>query len=107
MRLHMHTPVRHRSGFVAKTFLLVTLPVCDMLVLPFLSCESVAPFPYAESGGAAKLVWYATARFFHPATAETPRDKERKTQTLLSHQHRGDIMLSAPKASTDTRNYIY
>lgn len=59
--------------------MLVTLPVCDMFVLPLLSCESVASFPYAESGGTAELVWYTTARLFHPATAQTEREikKER------------------------------
>lgn len=77
-RLHTLTPVHHKSGVIAKRLVLVTLPVCDMLVLPLLSCEGVASFSYTESGGASKLVWYTTARFFHPATVQTQRDTEKQ-----------------------------
>lgn len=101
---HFHQYVHHRSGFIAKWFILITLPVCDMLVLPLLSCESIASFPYAESGGTAKLVWYTTARLFHPATAQTEREKDRKKPGLISHRHPRDVNMSAPRASTDTCN---
>lgn len=48
-------------------------PVCDMFVLPLLSCKGIPPFPDTEFGCTAYLVRNSTSGFLHPPTATTRR----------------------------------
>lgn len=59
------------------------LPVCDMFMLPLLTCEGVTSFSDAKFWGTTELVRHPTPRFFHPAG----RESNNLINTALDHIH--------------------
>lgn len=57
-------------------------PVCDMFVLPLLSCKGVPPFPDTEFGCTSYLVRNPTSGLLHPPTGKTRGGQQ---STLRAH----------------------